>query len=364
MLKHILPALGKLTLREITAEQVQDLIYKKMKDGWERNGKREDFAAQTLRHIVAVIKVLFNQAEAIGWFDGRNPAKGVQLPEMVPKRERVALTHEQFAKLYKALPSPAREMVFLLVMVGLRISELTGLRWRWVNLEEEPVLVDGDTVPAWTIGVRQNYIRATRYEAGEAYGQYQTLKGRKGQNGSSRRNFTLAAPVVEMLRKMKAESRWNGPDDPVFAAPKLKTRPKPIDAHNYLARHLKPTAFKIGLPPVSWHDLRHTANTWAEQAGASISARKAMFGWSEDRMAIHYGHADMTEMRAVTEAIAGDVLKAMEKAEADQVQKQAAEEARKDESRPSEPPQASPPRGWIELPGGRWRKRLARKLAG
>ena len=309
ILKHILPALGKLTLREVTTDQVQELIYEKIRAGWTRTVRdpkrglievRDDFSPQTLRHILKLVKLLFNKAEKIGWFDGRNPAKGVELPEFQPKRRKIALNEEQFRTLIQALRPPTKEMVFLLGMIGMRIGELVGLRWKWVNLTDEMMMVDGEGLPPRTIGIRESFQRVKREDGGPR-GRYQDVK----EIVSSPRNFALAGPVVAFLTTLKAGAKWNGPDDPVITAKRKRT---PVDPHNYLTRHLKPVLHKLGLPDLSWHDLRHTANTWAEQAGASITTRKAMFGWSEDRMAMHYSHASMVEQRIVVEEMARRVL--------------------------------------------------------
>ena len=303
MLKHILPKLGKLQLRQITGDHVQDLIQEMAAKINPRSGK--PYSPQTLLHVKNAISGIFNYAKRVGWFHGDVPTLGVELPEM-ERRERVALSKDQFRRLLAALPDTARDMVLILAFTGLRIGEMLGLRWKKVNLTDEPVVVDGKVLPPFSALINEAYIRVAREQVevedpasgkkrkvpknpDEPYGQYQTVKGRNREG----RIIPLIEPVVEALRGVRQRSKFTGPEDPIFAGP----TGRPIDDRNELRRRIKPALRKLGLPNLSWHDLRHTANAWAESAGMTLTERKRLFGWKKNEMAEIYGHADVEAMR-------------------------------------------------------------------
>ena len=143
--KLVLPGRGDHQMREIGLTEVQGLV-----DYW----YAKDLAPSTLLKIRHAVSKLFRYAKQIKWYSGDLPTVGLMLPEMEAK-ERVALTKEQFGSLLRGLPSPAREMVFTLGLLGLRISELVGLKWKRLNLTGEARLVDGESIPAMTAAVRE-----------------------------------------------------------------------------------------------------------------------------------------------------------------------------------------------------------------
>ncbi len=290
--KHVLPALGNKQLSKISLEDVEGLIYEKLNGG---------YSVQTGLHIRNVISALYTYAKKIKWFTGDSPVSGVELPEMQRVREKTALTREQFEALSRALTYPYREMVIVLVFTGLRIAELLGLKWGKVNLTPRPITVDGRTLPPFCALVNESYVRVSIQ--GQPYGQYQSVKG---QNNPGR-IIPLVQPVVETLQDMISRRTIEGtdglgPEDPVF----LGRGRLPVDEKGAMNRHIRPAARSLGLR-IGWHDLRHTANTWAEQRGVTLTERKKIFGWTQDRMAAVYGHADLEAMREALEKVVGGV---------------------------------------------------------
>ncbi len=177
--KHIQPILGGQRMRDIQLEVVQQLIDAKYE---------AKYSPQTLCHIRNVISRMFRYAKQLKWYSGDLPTTGLSLPELT-SAERIALTKEQFMTLLEALPSPSREMVFCLGMMGLRISELVGLKWKRLNLTDQTAVVDGTAIPPFTAAIREQFVRVGRRQKvdpitkeksvadpEETYGAYQTLK--------------------------------------------------------------------------------------------------------------------------------------------------------------------------------------------
>ena len=90
-------------------------------------------------------------------------------------------------------------------------------------------------------------------------------------------------------------AQFKGADDFLFA---IRTN-TPIDLHNAVARHSKPMCRKMGIPEVSWHDLRHTYTTWGRRAGVKAEAMRDQLGHSSVLMTLDvYSHAEDRESEA------------------------------------------------------------------
>ena len=242
------------------------------------------------------------------WFSGDLPTEGVEMPELT-HRERVALTKEQAILLLEMLPIMTRAMVLVLALTGMRIGELCGLKWKRANLTDRPVVSGPDLIEAQTLAVRETWVKVYGKHLSDDVprGQFQGVKNPK----KGRREIPLLPLVVDAIEQVRAASSFTGSDDPVFAG----RTGQPIDAHNELARRLKPALEALrkdghAIPPISWHDLRHTASTFADQAGLSEAEKQRILGHSE-KMTRHYTKAHLPHTRAAMEGMAEGFEQAM-----------------------------------------------------
>jgi integrase len=266
-LKHILPALGGMRLRDVEHSHVQKLIREKVEAG---------YSVQTVVHIRNAVSAVFRYARSIGFYSGELPSEMVRVPVMV-RKERRALTAEQVRQVLAGLRSPAREMVLTLACTGLRIGELCGLRWKHVDFE------------AGRIEVREAW----------SYGERATLK-----SATSVRTVPMVPILDQELRRIHGAATWKGEEDPVFAA----RNGQPVDRKNVLNRQLRPVLRSVGLADASWHSFRHTFSTLAEQAGGTVSERQRILGHAAGAMTMHYTHADLDRMRVVMERVADGLI--------------------------------------------------------
>jgi integrase len=267
MAHFVIPAIGSKRMRDVRLDDVQDIIVR----------AQAKYSPQTLTHIRNVVSAVFKAAKRGGYFQGIIPVEGVVLPELVHKEPR-ALTADQARTVMAALSERERRMVLLMAATSLRIGEASGLRWKRVNLTEHDAVVDGEIIPAFSMAVREAYVR----------NQWTTPK-----KYSSRRNVPLESPIVKALKEWRDKSKFTGPDDPVFAS----RNGTPVDGHNIARRKLKPIGEAAGCPWISWQCLRHTAATLAEIFGITPTQRKKVLGHATDRMALHYTHADLDQIR-------------------------------------------------------------------
>jgi integrase len=296
-LKHILPALGHLRLRDISVSAAQKFISELMVNNG-TSGERLPASWQTRKHMRNALSAIFEHALRIDWFAGKNPAPYVKLPAM-KRRPTHALTPAQVAALLELLPSTAREMVLTAVLTSMNVAEICGLCWRHVNLTDKWATVESESLPPRSLIVLQQF----------RLGEYTSLKTTNRQ-----RVIALPSTLVGMFSHMKASDA--DPDAPVFAARETLGRIRPVQEHNTMRRIIKPAATELGMPWIGWHSFRRTTATLADQAGLDTSDRKALLGHSSAAMATHYVQGPSLErQRATLDEIAAMLFRTSERPE-------------------------------------------------
>ena len=71
-----------------------------------------------------------------------------------------ALSLGQFAELLPLLVRVVRLMVFLAVLTSMNVAEICGLKWKRVNLTAGSTIMDDESLPAFTAGVREQWYKA------------------------------------------------------------------------------------------------------------------------------------------------------------------------------------------------------------
>lgn len=277
---HVLPSLGHCQLREVSRSMVQTLITSKVKKG---------LSSQTVIHVKNLISSLFKHAKRLNYFSGELPTEDLLMPE---KRhaKRPALTWQQTADLKEHLKEDRlRILVDVMATLGLRIGEAAGLRWSCVNLGEEMQYVDGDPIPPYSIYVREQYSR----------NEFALLK-----TNSSEAILPLTSTLWVALAEWFQVSKFTAPGDTVFAG----RNGSPLDAHNTARRMLKPAAVKAGIPWASWHNLRHTASTRADQ---ELTLREKMDLLRHKNVGVHmsYTKSDLDRIRQKLELLQAPATK-------------------------------------------------------
>ena len=230
---HLLPAFGSTRLMDLTTVMLQRFVLDKMAAGlsWE-----------SVNHFRNLISKIYTGAKRWNLFAGENPACGIELPEKQDVREKHALTPTQVRSILAALAEPARTMVLLGVLTGMRVGEILALRWEDVDFL------------AGEIHVRRSYHRGVM-------GSPKTPR--------SRRMLPMPPELAEALRALRRASV-----ELAFST----CRGTPLNDSNLLHRHLKPVGAKLGMPWLNWHTLRRTHATLFQQAGGSLREAQAQLG--------------------------------------------------------------------------------------
>jgi integrase len=273
---HIKPTLGGIQMRDVTPQMVQALISAKIGAG---------FSPQTIHHLRNCLSAMFRHAQNLNFYEAKLPTSGVILPELVHK-ERMSPTWEQVKLLADAMPRH-RHLIILLAQTGVRIGEATGLRWNYVNLTDDWVVVNGEALPPNSILVSSAWVRSER----------STTKNK------SWRKIPLTSEAWVALMLHYEMSKFQGPDQPVFAS-RVGT---PLDSHNFSERTFKKAAKTVGIPWCTPHCLRHCTATMADKVGLTVAEKQKILGHRTADMSSHYTHPEIERVRAAMEQMSKSV---------------------------------------------------------
>ncbi|HET6350850.1 MAG TPA: site-specific integrase [Coriobacteriia bacterium] len=195
-------------------------------------------ASKTVVGYLKALGAVFEQAVEWGYRESNPCRKLRNLPENRRADDAIrVLSTTEHARLADSAPGHYRTMVSVWPFIGLRRSEMQGLRWEDVDL----------------VGGRLH----VRHQLREDGSLDPNLKTRK-----SRRTIVMPQNVVNELRKWRLESKPNLLDLVFPTQQGLPQTSKP----NFYSWWNKACA-KAGLAGCNPHDMRHTFATWSLAAG-------------------------------------------------------------------------------------------------
>lgn len=278
---RIRPFIGSVRLSSLTPVIIQEYYNKALK------GLSDDVKAispKTLHNVHGIIHKALQQAVAIGYLKN-NPASVCVLPK-AQRRELHPLDEQQTKDFIQAVEGePFRRLFLIALFTGMREGEILGLCWNHVDFE------------AGSITISQ---------------QMQLHKGEyiiTTPKNSKSRVISPAPFVMQLLKEerteqakaqLKAGAAWQNRQGFVFTNSLGEHRKRQT-----VYKHFKKVVESIGLPPVRFHDLRHS------YAVASIRAGDDVKTVSEN-----LGHASVS----FTLDIYGHVTEDMRKTSADKMQ--------------------------------------------
>ncbi len=250
--KHILPELGQIQLRKLTARQVQDFYNKKLKEGQ---------SPSSVHNMHKVLHGGLKRAVQLRYIP-YNPSDGVSLPSDEPEREGQFLTLDQAKHLMRVAHGHRLEsFIALALTTGMRHGELAALKWNDIDFE------------TGIISVRRTL----------------TIAGSKRVEGSpktkkSGRSVLLVPAVRDLLDahkkrqdvlRQESGASWQE-NDLVFCGPR---------GMHYDTTGTQRSFYRLlnqaGLPFIHIHDLRHTASTLWDELGVREKVRQELLGHTE-----------------------------------------------------------------------------------
>ncbi len=190
--------------------------------------------------------------------------------------ERPTLTVEQVFAVANGMPTRYRALVLLATFASMRFGELSALERQHLDLDKGLV-----------------HIRRAAVELGNG----QLVIG-PPKTAAGRRVVAIPSQLLPDMRRHLAQFVSAEPDALVFAGPKGA----PLRRSNFQKAWAQGLA-AADLTGVHFHDLRHTGNTLAAQAGATMSDLMARMGHASTRAAQIYLHTTSERDRVVADAL-------------------------------------------------------------
>jgi integrase len=277
--RHLLPALGGRRLDSISPDDLALLV---------RELRQAGFSESSIVIVVGVANRIFHYAaRRLGWC-GLNPVT-LLLPSERPKpsqaKRRRIFEGRELEQTVKAATEPHRTLFVLATLMGARLSELLGLTWADVRLDD---VDDAEVEFSWQV---------------DRYGDRRPTK-----TDGSARTVPIPKELALTLARHKLASGHSQPSDFVFstrtghafcqrnvirALRMAQKRAVDEDGNPTFPelherdQHDRPAPVPRGALP-SMHSFRHTAASRALLAGESI-----------DEIAFLLGHRDANITRAV-----------------------------------------------------------------
>ena len=249
--KHLLPRFGDLKFTEIDAEMIQAFI---------KTSKRADgkpYAYNTLHNLKYVLSSVFSAAVKWGYAK-ENPARDADLPPEEVKEKVILPTATNLDLLITHLEEPYSTAVWLLAVSTVRPSE--GFAFKVSDLDSD--------------NCQLTLFRAVNR------GKIHTPKYHR-----TNRPIQLTRSDVNRLQNYITTMNLSE-DDWLFPS----TDPSvPLRYEDVLARKIQPKAKELGLPHVTWRNLRKWGATQLVAKRVSVKAAQERLGHSRPEITLkHY----------------------------------------------------------------------------
>ena len=229
---HLIPRFGRITLKKLTTEHINKVWATMIKDG---------HSAAVIEHCHRRLSASLNHAIQRKLIVN-NPIKFVTKPRNQAKEMHILSNVEMEQVLEAARAGEYYTVIVTALHTGMRLTELLGLRWKDINIEEA-VLHVSNTIYVGTGGKIIDQTPKTK---------------------SSRRSIDMTPSLAIHLRKEWEKQVANGllhgyqvtGDSPVM----IRTTGKRLLPRS-TSGGFKKIVTKLGLDAVRFHDLRHSHAT-------------------------------------------------------------------------------------------------------
>lgn len=259
---HLIPTIGQIKLRELRPEHVQTLLNNKLQSGCSN---------RTVILIHGVLHRALNMGLKLGLVV-RNVSDAVTKPRLAHK-EMMVLDDIQVRNLLLAAKDNGCD-TFLQVAIttGMRLGEILGLRWSDLDWSTRKIQINRQ------VG------RINR--KGLVFSEPKTAAGR--------RSIKLGAATIQKLQEhyqaQQVQKGWMGDkwQDNNLVFPNSIGRPM---EHSNVLKIFREILAKAGLPPIRFHDLRHTAATLMLKEGINPKIVQERLGHSDITLTLNtYSH--------------------------------------------------------------------------
>ena len=251
--KHILPALGKVKLTDLNHRQVQRFVTSL--------STQKGLSAKTVRNIHGVLHNMLESAVRDELLL-RNVSERCSLPRVTQHQVRAITTAELSRFLHAIDGKQFRNIFFIDIFSGLRLSEILGLRWDDVDFDYD------------CIYVRQQ-LQQKQIKGDFSYFLAPPKEGKQ-------RKIILAQNAMQVLRHQRAKqleqrlaagALWDNSFHLVFT----NDFGQPLNRRT-VYKHLKRILLDCGMGNYTFHSLRHSFATISLENGDDIKTVQTNLG--------------------------------------------------------------------------------------
>jgi integrase len=259
---HLKPAIGRIKLKDLRADDLQVLYAQKTAAGK---------SARTVEYIHTTIRKALERAEA--WdLVTKNVARHAKPPKK-GHTEHDVLSRDQVRRFFEAAQGDRFEALYILALTtGMRRGEILGLKWADIDL-------------------RRGYLRVLRSLSTDHGPPVEVAPKRE----ASKRPVKLMPEAVSLLcahkkrqleERLRAGPRW---EDNGYVFP--TTVGTGMSGNNLRNRSLRPLLERAGLPPLTFHELRHTFATLELEIGTPAKVVQEILGHASIKQTLDtYSH--------------------------------------------------------------------------
>jgi integrase len=294
--KNVLPAFGRWKVVDIKYMDVEEFIADQFDNG---------YGWKTIADMVSILAMILDRPMRDG-LRRDNPARGHTVKRnKKPITDRDVLDLPELLHLISYVPEEFRPVVWLLVVTGMRPSEMTGLQVRHVDFVRGVVSIERTLTPV------------------QAYDgkPYQLVEG-PPKTRAGYRKIGLPPDLVTLLSEMvkdraDAAGRPVNLDEPLFQRPAVRPldypNGRPLDHHWFRKQVMRPALRNAGLPlSVRTYDLRHSHASLLIALGATPAEVAFQMGHVDPSVSLRiYTHL----FKGAQEALKEKMIAAVEAAE-------------------------------------------------
>lgn len=270
--KHIIPFLGNKKMTKLDTRDINEFI---------QYLQIQRLSAATIRGIITVLKYALSQACKENYLMV-NPCENVSLPKVTTTNIHALSVEQQQILERHALQDAECSPVILSLYTGMRIGEISGLKWSDIDFEHNVIHVQRTLL---RIGCEGEKARTT-------------LILSSPKTDSSKRSI----PLAENLKEYLLEHKKNALSEFVISCKNSFAEPRVI---NY---RFKKIAEKSGLS-IHFHVLRHTFATRCVEQGVDIASLSKLLGHSSIKMTLDTYTDSLWENRQTAIAVIDANLK-------------------------------------------------------